>query len=199
MPIRAVAATRMLLVVVLALIMAIGSGLPVPAFAQESHGAIHGVLYQADEKEKLAGAKVTAINVLTRKQYVSDLTEDNGDFEISGIPAGTYDIVIEMAGGIYIADSLVDLSQNQHLSVSYSVQPLRPANRKVAGMAMPKGSATPVGGGPGVAAASGRLTGGGRSFWGSPGGITLITALAVGAGLAISNSRGDHNGSPSAP
>jgi carboxypeptidase family protein len=199
MPIRAVPATRMLLVIVLALSTAIGSSLPLPAFADEYNGAIHGVVYQADEKSKLAGAKVTAINVLTRKQYVSNVTEDNGDFEIRGLPPGTYDLAIEVGVGLFVADNLIDLSQNQHLSVSYSVQPLRPANRKLAGMPMPKGSATPIGSGPGTGAASGRLAGGGRTFWGSPGGITLITALAVGAGLAINNHRGDHNGSPSTP
>lgn len=192
---------RALIILVLTLATALGPGLATPILAQEEEGrgAIHGVLYQADDKGKVVGGKVTAINVRTRKQYVSNVTEDNGDFEITGLPAGTYDIVIESGGGLFVADNLVDLNQNQHLSVSYSVQPLRPANRKVAGMPMPQGSATPIGSGPGPGAVGGRLTGGGRSFWGSPGGITLISVLAVGTALAIHNRGGDHNASPSAP
>ena len=194
---RARSGARSLLSAMLILSLTAASGMAVPAMAQEGHGAIHGVVYQADEKGKLAGAKVTVVNVKTGKQYVSEVTGNNGDYEISGLPAGTYDIVIESAGGAYVADNLVDLSQGQHLAVSYSVQPLRPANRRVAGLAAPKGSATAVGGGPGPGVASGSLAG--KSFWARPGGIVLIAVLAGGTAAAIANNRSERNASPSAP
>lgn len=182
----------------LALSMMLAPGAAIRTAAQEGGAGLHGVIYQMDGSAKYAGAKVTAINVKTRKQYVSNVTGEDGSYEISGMPAGSYDVAIDTGGGIFIADNLVDLNQNQRLSVSYSVQPMRPANRKVAGLEPPKGSATPVGSFRGSGDAVGDLTGGARSFWRSPGGIVLISVLVVGAALAIGNS-GDSNASPSAP
>jgi hypothetical protein len=173
-------------------------GAAVPARAQEGGGVIHGVIYQPDENDKLAGAKVTAVNVTTRKQYVSEVTSDNGSYEISGLPGGTYDLVIEQGGAVYVADNLVDLEQNQHLAVSYSIQPLRPANRRIAGMSFPKGSATPVGGFQGTSAAAAGTTST-RGFWTSPGGIILLVALAGGTAYAIDHNRNNNNASPSMP
>ncbi len=186
------------LAIFLALSLMLAPGVAIPTAAQEGQAGLRGVIYQTDGSSKQAGAKVTAINVKTRKQYVSNVTGEDGSYEVSGMPAGSYDVAIDTGEGMFIADNLVDLNQNQHLSVSYSVQPMRPANRKVAGLEPPKGSATPVGGFRGTGDAAGELTGGGSSFWRSPGGIVLISVLAVGAALAINNA-GDSNASPSAP
>ncbi len=194
---RAFRLTRPPLAAALVLCLGLGPAASSLVLAQEGNGAIHGVVYQADEKEKLAGAKVTAINVKTGKQYVSTVTDDGGDYEVGGLPAGTYDVAIEIGGAVYVADSLVDLNQNQHLSVSYAVQPLRPANRRLAGLAPPKGSATPVGGFEGTGAAAGALRGG--SFWTSPGGIVLMAVVAGGIAYAIEHNRGNNNASPSMP
>ncbi len=196
-PMRALRLTRPPLAVALALCLGLGPAAASLVLAQEGNGAIHGVVYQQDEKERVAGAKVTAINVKTGKQYVSAVTDDNGDYEVTGLPAGTYDLAVEIGGAVYVADNLIDLNQNQHLSVSYSVQPLRPANRRLAGLAPPKGSATPVGGFEGTGAAAGTLRAG--SFWTSPGGIVLMAVVAGGIGYAIENNRGNNNASPSMP
>jgi len=182
----------------LALGMLLSPGAAVPVAAQDGHAGLHGVVYQADASGRYVGAKVIAINVKTRKEYVSNVTDDNGAYEIDGLPGGTYDIAIDTGEGLYLADNLVDLSEHQDLSVSYSVQPMRPANRKLAGMQSPKGSATPVGAFRGTGDAAGELSGGGRSFWKSPGGIVLLSVLVVGAALAVKN-HNDSNASPSAP
>jgi hypothetical protein len=42
-----------------------------PAAEETGRGSIQGTLYQPDEKGPLAGAKVTAINVRTGKQYAA--------------------------------------------------------------------------------------------------------------------------------
>src|SRR5207245_1370139 len=86
---------------------------PVPGFvaragAAEGNAIVHGTIFEPDESSRLAGAKVTAINVKTGKQYASDVTGDNGDFEIVGLPAGTYDIAVEVGGSLFVADNLVD-------------------------------------------------------------------------------------------
>ena len=152
-------------------------------------GSIHGTLFQPDEKATLAGAKVTAINVRTGKQYTSNVTTDNGNYDINGLPAGSYDIVIEAGGNLFVADHLQDLGPGESTSKSYSVQPQRPANRVIPKLPAPKGSATTVGEME-VAA----------PFWTSTGGKVLIGVLAAGAAAAIyNNTKSDNNASPSSP
>src|SRR5881409_2359838 len=153
---------------VLAFSLAFGPGLAVPAAAQEGRGTIHGVLYEPDGKTEVVGGKVTAVNVKTGKQYPSNVTGRNGSYEITGLPAGAYDIVIEPGGRNYVADNLVDLEEGHSASVDYAIEPQKPANRAVPGLAKPEGAATELGGPEQPVA---------RSFWKSPSGILLISIL----------------------
>ncbi len=167
---------------------------PVPAAApsaegvEAGHGSIHGTLFQPDEKAPLAGGKVTAINVRTGQQYPSNVTTDNGNYDIGGLPAGTYDLVIEGAGNMFVADHIVDVGPGEGISKSYSVQPQRPANRMVPKLPVPKGSATVVG-----------ETEAAAPFWSSTGGKVLIGVLSAGAAAAIYNAANNNNASPSTP
>jgi hypothetical protein len=55
---------------------------------------------------------------------VSARTGDNGAYEIAGMPPGTYDIAIDTKDdNIYVTDSLIDLSERQHLTLSFSLKP----------------------------------------------------------------------------
>ena len=152
------------------------------------HGSVHGSLYEPDEKGPLADAKVTAINVRTGKQYTSNVTTHNGNYDINGLPAGTYDIVIEVAGGVFVTDHIIDIGPGESVSKSYSVQPQRPANRVIPKMPAPKGSATVVG--------ETELK---PPFWTSTGGKVLIGVLGAGAAAAIYNAASNNNASPSSP
>jgi hypothetical protein len=152
------------------------------------HGSIHGTLYQPDEKGPLAGGKVTAINMRTGKQYTSNVTTENGNYDINGLPAGTYDVVIEVGGNLFVADHVQDVGPGESASKSYSVQPSRPANRVIPKLPAPKGSATIVG--ETVAQAP---------FWTSTGGKVLIGVLAAGAAAAIYNATKSNKASPSSP
>jgi len=155
---------------------------------ETGRGSIHGSLYQSDQKESLAEAKVTAINVRTGKQYTSNVTSGNGNYDITGLPAGTYDVVIEIAGSIFVADHILDVGQGESVSKSYSVQPQKPANRTVSKLPAPTGSATVVG--------EMELE---PPFWSTTKGKVLIGVLAVGVGVAIYSIANDDNASPSSP
>jgi Carboxypeptidase regulatory-like domain len=196
---QAAAPTRRLFAVMLAASLAFTPMLADRVAAQPvaGKGAIHGVLYQADEKTKLAGAQVAVINVKTGEHYVSNVTTDNGVYEVEGLPEGTYDIVVQAAGEIYVAENLLDLERNQRQSVSFATQPTKPANRRIKSMPPPRGMAAVVGEFPHSGAVA--TTGGARAFWTSPGGVVTIIALAVGAGLVIANNSGGNNASPSTP
>ncbi|PYS96028.1 MAG: hypothetical protein DMF50_06395 [Acidobacteria bacterium] len=187
---------RPVVALILASGLALGPGLARPAAAQEQgRGAIRGVLYEADGRTRLSGAKVTAVNVKTGKQYVSTLTGDNGAYEVTQLPGGTYDVVIDSGGTLFVADNLVDLGQSQSISLSFAVQPQKPANRNVAGMKDVKGSATLTGVYRNETAAMLK-----KGFWTSPGGIALLSVLGVGAGVAVAgNNNNNNNASPSSP
>jgi len=171
--------------------MSFGTGLTVPQ-AAGNHGAIKGTLYQADEKTQLVGAKVTVVNVKTGEKFTSNVTAANGNYVVDNLPAGSYDVVIEIDGTVFVADNLVDLSHNDTMSLDYAVTPQKPANRAVKGLPKPLGAAQEAGGS--------NTPAGGRGFWGSAGGIALIVVLVAGAGVAIANNgNNDNNASPSAP
>ena len=192
MPIRSFSRLHRSVAWILALFLAFGPGLASVARAQEGGGAIHGVLYQNDEKSRLSSAQVAAINVTTGQHYISNVTGENGVYEITGLPQGSFDIVVQSNGSTYVADNLIDLQKNQRLNLSYAIQPTKPANRSIKSMPPPSGTAVLLGPVPG----SPLVSSGG--FWTSKGGLTTIVVLVVGAGLIIAN-RGDNDASPSTP
>jgi hypothetical protein len=97
---------------------------PAIAAADEGLGVIHGYLYRSDETTRLAGAEVAAINVNTGRRYLSARTGENGAYEIAGIPPGTYDIAIDTKDeNVYVTDSLIDLNEKQHLTLSFALKP----------------------------------------------------------------------------
>lgn len=175
----------------LVILLATGPGMSVP-LAADDHGAIHGTLFQADEKTPLAGAKVSVINVTTGQKFTSNVTGENGSYEVSGLPGGTYDVVIEIDGTVFVADNLVDLKPNDTMSLSYNVLPQRPANRVVKGEPKPQGAAEAVG-------SAGEAPTRHRGFWRRADGIVLISVLVVGAAVLIANNGDDEKASPSAP
>lgn len=157
--------------------------------ATASAGAIRGILYKADETTRLAAATVTAINVKTGRRYVSNHTGDNGAYEITGLPAGTYDIAIDVAEHVFVTDNLIDLAENQRLYLSFAVSPkgavppgtAEPPNAKgEAKMTFTDPSAVPQTAPPAKK----------KGFWSRPGGIAIISILVVGAfgaGVAAQN------------
>jgi len=193
MSIRPLAAARQTLAIGVTICLAFGPGFAAPAAAPSpelGHGSIHGTLYMSDEKTTLAGAKVRAINVRTGTEYSSEVTLRNGGYLIDGVPAGTYQLIVEVGDNLFVVDNVIDLSRNESAAHSFAVQPQKPAsgsdNRTPSG----KGKATPVG----EASIPARV------FWKTPGGIVLLSVLGAGAVAVIINSIGhDQSGSPSAP
>jgi hypothetical protein len=185
----------------LAVVLAAGPGAALSSVAREAaaqeaaapsgRASISGELFQGDGHTPLEGARAYAINVKTGQRYVSEVTGRGGNYDIKGLPAGTYDIAVEVNGEIFVADNLVDLGSGEGVSLSYAVEPRRPANRILKGLPQPAGSASVMG----VFKASATAA---PSFWKSPGGITLLSILGAGAvWLALDDD--DEDASPSTP
>ena len=166
---------------VLVLSCALGPLSMVPALAAgEGTSGIRGLLYDVDGSTRLPAARVIAVNVATSEYYESNLTGSNGSYEIKGMPAGTYDIVVESGGKIFVVNNLVTLERGQRVTVSLSVEPRKPSMRRIEGMADPSGTAQIVGPSPG-----GTGPAGDGPFLKSPGGKVLVTALSIAAALVI--------------
>jgi hypothetical protein len=150
-------------------------------------GSIRGVIYRADDTTRVPGATVTAINVKTGRRYTSNFTGDNGAYEVTGLPAGTYDIAIDSGDKVYLTDNLVDLAENQKLYLSYSVTGGEPAGADTpvfkggAKLTFTDPNSVPV-----------AAPGGKKSFWKRPGGIAIISVLVAGVTAAsVSAQQGD--------
>lgn len=142
-------------------------------------GAIRGVIYRDDDTTRIMGATVTAINVKTGRRYTSNFTGENGAYEVTGLPAGTYDVAIDTGDKIYVTDNLVELAENQRLYLSYSVSGGTPT---AADTPIFKGGAKLTFTDPNAVPAS--APGGKKSFWKSPGGIAIISVLVAGVTAA---------------
>lgn len=158
----------------------------VPVLAAEGAAVVRGVLYREDETTRLPGAVVTAINVKTGRRYASQHTGDNGAYEIAGLPAGTYDLAIDVTEQVYVTETLIDLAEAQRLYLSFAIQQggARKAESAPGGeakMTFTDPSALP----PPVAAPASATKK--KGFWSGAGGKTVISILvvgAVGAGVA---------------
>ncbi|HUD70796.1 MAG TPA: carboxypeptidase-like regulatory domain-containing protein [Dongiaceae bacterium] len=150
-------------------------------------GTIRGIIYRGDDTTRVMGATVTAINVNTGRRYTSNYTGENGAYEVTGIPAGTYDIAIDSGDKVYVSDSLVDLAESQKLYLSYSVSGGEPTG---ADTPVFKGGAKLTFTDPNAVPAV--APGGKKSFWKRPGGIAIISVLVAGVTAAgVSAQQGD--------
>jgi carboxypeptidase family protein len=158
-----------------------------PVLGAEGAAIVRGILYREDETTRLPGAVVTAINVKTGRRYASQHTGDNGAYEIAGLPAGTYDLAIDVTEQIYVTETLIDLAEAQRLYLSFAIQQGGAKKKEEsapggeAKMTFTDPSALPP---PVAAPASAPKK---KGFWNSAGGKTVISILvvgAVGAGVA---------------
>jgi hypothetical protein len=194
---RRVPLARAVVVVGLAIAMVDAPGFAGGTAAAAMGGAgLRGVMYGADGKSGIRGARVTLLDPGTGRPITSGLTREDGVYALAGLTGGTYDLLIESAGASFRPDRRVELLEGRETVASFALQPGSFEARSVtaAGGVAPGGRA---------AAGHGRSVGGGRfaggpGFWNRPGGLLLIDILATGTVLVLKNNVG-HNASPSAP
>jgi TonB family protein len=71
--------------------------LPAAALAAETTGSLAGVVVDASTQAPLAGASVTARSPALVGEQTA-LTDDNGRFEVTLLPPGTYDLTVKHDG-----------------------------------------------------------------------------------------------------
>jgi hypothetical protein len=153
--------------------------------------SIEGRVFGPDRVTPLPGAVVRAVRGDGVQVYSSLPSDEKGNFSMSNVPPGSYDIVVEMPDGVFLVERTLSISEPKAYSLSLATVPAENVTKKVPAVDKPvKGYAWTLEG-------KGPKAGG---FWRTPGGIAIIAGGAVGlAALALSGGSDNNKGSNSTP
>jgi hypothetical protein len=153
---------------------------------------ISGRVYEADRVTPIQGAVVRAVRGDGAQVYSGLPTDEKGNFTLTNIIPGSYDIVVELPDGVFVVERTLSVSEAKAYSLSLATVPAENVEKKVSVVDKPvKGYAWTLEG-------KGPKAGG---FWRTPGGIAIIAGGVAGlAALALSgDDNNDHKGSNSTP
>jgi len=139
-------------------------GLALPAWAGPAPASLSGALVRAVDQSPLVGAKLHVGNPETGAILTSAPTDPQGAFAIEGLAPATYELAVEMNGGLYVVTTPVRLAPGQARTLSVAI----------ASAATPEGEDDDDDK-PGAAAAPAKL-----SLWENP-----LTAALIVLGAAI--------------
>ena len=163
------------------------------ASGQGPHSAsISGRVYGADRVTPIQGAVVRAVRGDGAQVYSSIPTDEKGNFTLTNIVPGSYDIVVELPDGVFVVERTLSVSEPKAYSLSLATVPAENVEKKVSAVDKPvRGYAWTLEG-------KGPKAGG---FWRTPGGIAIIAGGVAGlALLALSgDDDNDNKGSNSTP
>jgi hypothetical protein len=150
-------------------------------------------------KKDAAGAVVKAVHIFTQKIYTSLPAGSDGRFTMENLPAGYYDVGIDYGGKLFIAASVVNLSEGGKITVDAVLQPY--GDKPAEWWQGQKREIPLLGQEQGVAKVTESARAGGKSFWTKPGGIALISIAGAGVIAAAAGGGGggggDSHASPS--
>lgn len=140
---------------------------------------------------KAAGAVVHAYHIDTGTLSSSEPTSSDGKFRITGLKHGYLDVAVELEGGLYSANQVINLPPSGKLAVQLDLVAFadRPAEYRAQteAVALPGVSGESTG----VAELSQKLRG--ADFWRSPKGIAILSGIGGGTLLAIAIGSGDED------
>ena len=157
--------------------------------------ALEGKVFGPDRVTPVAGAVVRAVRGDGVQVHSSLPTDAKGNYSISHITLGSYDVVVEVADGVYIVEKTLGFTEAKTYGLSLATVPSENVVKSVPSIDKPvKGYAWTM--------ESKSAAGGG--FWKSPGGIAIIAGGAVALILLALSGGNDNNddggsGSPSTP
>jgi hypothetical protein len=96
-------------------------GLPVIAAPTSAH--IGGTIFSSGDGVPVEGAVVKAASLTDSKIYESAVTNDKGNYSLSGLPAGKYDVAVQSGGGLYVVSGVVALEPGEKRTLSLAVRP----------------------------------------------------------------------------
>lgn len=173
---------------------------PAPLAASTRPANVSGRVLSADGKAPAPGAVLKAVHIISQRIYTSQPSDPSGHFDLSDLPAGYYDIGIESGGQLFVAGSVVNLSEGGKISLDLILQPYgdktsewwQGQKREIPILGQEQGVAKVL--------EKSRAAGGGKSFWKKPGGIAIICVGGAGAiAAAAGGGSGGSSGSQASP
>ena len=107
--------------------------LPVEA----ASAALAGRIFRADGTTGAQGAVVVLVDA-TGTEYRAEPAGDDGRFQVSGLPVGSYSLVVETADGAFLAAQSLTLGEGPREPLSLVLDPSRAASTK--GLAQSSGA-----------------------------------------------------------
>ena len=97
--------------------------LMIPAIAADPGSSVNGSILSAGTDAPLAGAKLHLGDPLTGEIYTSEPSDQDGNFELTNVPASTYEVAVESNGGLYLVQSPLKLAPGQAQAVNLAINP----------------------------------------------------------------------------
>lgn len=147
---------------------------------------------QAADGKSVEGARVLIYHLSTEKLFTSEPASRGGDFKLSELPYGYFDVAVETPEGIYVADQVVNLPPSGKAVATLSLTPFEDS-----GARPPRefsGSETES---VGWARVKEKVRG--AAFWKSTTGIAILAGVGGAALLALALSGDDGGDSPASP
>jgi len=162
---------------------------PVGRSSTQGEGQIKGRV-TGTETTALAGATIIAYHLSTETVFRSKVTDGKGNFTIDGLPYGYFDVAVQTADGLFVADQVVNVPPSGKVSMSMALVV------GTTGESAPRGFAGLDQAAAGVAQVDSKKSG---SFWKSSKGIAVLGGIGGVVLLAIALSGSDDDASPTFP
>lgn len=138
----------------------------------------------------VAGATIIAYHLSSERVYESTPVDGSGNFSIDNLPYGYYDVAVQSANGLFVADQVVNLPPSGKASLNMTLS--RGGTDESAPRGFPGADEAPIG----VAMIETKDKG---AFWKSPGGIAIIAGAGAVLLAAIALSGGSDDEQPASP
>ena len=87
---------------------------------------LRGKVGSAETGQPIAGARVYAVHLDTKQVFTSAITNAKGEYQITGLPFGYYDIAVETPDGLYLANRVINAPAGEKVDVSLMLGPPQP-------------------------------------------------------------------------
>ena len=111
------------------------------ANGRETIATFRGVIFEQDERTPLAGAALIALNVATGETRWNRMTGADGVYEFAGLTPGAYEIAIEVAGSLFVAEAPLELTAGEDSVIYLAAVPGVPARQEIPFLSTPAGVA----------------------------------------------------------
>ena len=95
----------------------------IPASAGEEAGSLGGMVVSSETEAPLAGVRLHAGDPKTGRVFTTQPTPEDGSFSLNDLPAASYQLAVEVAGGLYVVETAVKLSPGQAQTVTVAINP----------------------------------------------------------------------------